>query len=220
MAALVILRSEALYIYYGDMPAPVGGSISQTAIADMEVISEDELVSSIAKLVPQVLKAVTPTVLVISEELCFTQAINTKTQEEDKKKFIGVTPFAHVAVSEIVVQEQAYLIATNQDYYESVARILATRGYQIVMVVPWGGLIRFGISKGEVDMVTVKRVFDNISTLRPVSFPFVAEKQEVLPISAPGKDKLKKKISWGWIAFAVGACVYGFVMYWFFIRGG
>ena len=219
MSALAILRSEALYLYLSDIPAPLGGSISRTAVADMEVISEDELVLSVAKLLPQTSKTVIPTVLVLSDELCFTQTVAEKSKEDDEKRLIGVTPFAHVATTTLTVQEQQYLIATNQDYYESVSRALALRGYQVTLVIPWSSLIHHRVTKGEVDMVTVKRVFDTMSDLRSSAFPLVVEKKESLSTVPSTKGKPQQKFLWGWIVFGVGASAYAFAMYWFFIRG-
>lgn len=219
MSALAVLRSEALYLYYTDHTAPIGGTLPKIAVSDMEVLSEEALTAAVTKFIPAVPHTSVPTVLVLGDELCFTQPFKEGDKEDAEKALIALTPFAHVATASLTVQNQRYFIATNQDYYEAVVRSLAARGHQVSLVVPWICLVRSGMTKGELDMVTVKRVFDNLSSLRMCIFPLVVENREVPVSSVTVPEKPKSKLPVGWIIFGVGALVYGFVMYWFFIRG-
>lgn len=218
MSALAILRPESLYVYYSDQPHPVGGSIAKSAVTDMEVVNEDELSVSVKKLVPTQQNAVISTMVVLSDELCFVQPVEEGKRDEVEAKLISTTPFAHVTTAFVTAHDQSYLIATNQDYYESISRALASQQHPVVLVISWSTLVQLGLTKGEVDNATVKRVFDAISTLRSNAFPFVMEKQgAAVAVSAP-KGKVQKKLPWGWIVFAGGAVLYAFIMYWFFIR--
>lgn len=219
MSALVILRPETLYVYYSDRTAPVGGSIAKSAVSDMEVVSEEELTSSVAKLVPSVPKIIVSAIIVLSDELCFIQAVEDGNRDEAETKLISATPFVHVTTSFVTFNDQSYLIATNQDYYESIARAMAVQQHQVILVIPWSCLVQHGMTKGEVDSSTVKRVFDGIAELRSCAFPFAVEKRSESVTTIASKEKKQKKIHWGWIAFGGGALLYAFFMYWFFIRG-
>lgn len=219
MSALAILRPETLYVYYSDQSNPVGGSIAKSAVSDMEVVSEDELYVSVKKLVPIIPNTVVSTILVLSDELCFIQPVEEGKRDEAETKLISVTPFAHVTTALLTAHDQSYLIATNQDYYESISRALASQQHPVALVVPWSSLVQLGLTKGELDIATVKHVFDGISALRSCAFPFLVEKQGAAVAVMASKGKVpQKKISWGWIIFAVGAILYALIMYWFFIR--
>ncbi|MBI5018871.1 hypothetical protein HZB58_01195 [Candidatus Gottesmanbacteria bacterium] len=219
MSALAIVRPETIYVYYSDRPNPVGGSIAKSAVSDMEVVNDEELLLSVKKLVPVQPNAVVSTIVVLSDELCFIQPFEEGKREEAEAKLISTTPFAHVVTACITAHDQSYLIATNQDYYESISRSLASQQHPVALVVPWSALVQLGLTKGEVDNATVKRVFDGSSALRLSAFPFVTEKQgAVVAVTAP-KGKAPKKTPWGWIVFGGAALLYALTMYWFFIRG-
>lgn len=220
MSALAILRSEALYIYYSDQPAPIGGTLPKIAVADMEVVSEEELTASIAKLVPSAQHALIPTVLVLSDELCFIQPFKGENKEEAEKILVSLTPFAHVATMSVNFGDQKYFIGTNQDYYEAVSRALIARGHQVAFVIPWSVLVRSGVTKGELDMVTVKHTFDNLTSLRSSVFPLLTEYRQKQESETSSAKKVPPKLPIGWVLFGVGALAYVFVMYWFFIRSG
>ena len=221
MSALAILRPNSLYIYFSDQPKPVGGALAKTAVLDMEIISEDDLAASITKFVPANTHTFVQTVLVLSDELCFTQEVTDPSKREDvEAKLIDNTPFSHVSTISLVVKNKQYVMAVNQDYYESVARVLGLRGYTISLVVPWSLLVYRDMTKGEIDMVTVKRVIDAISDLRVSAFPFMAEKKEKIVPTVLSTVKQKRKISWGWYVFCAVAFLYALGMYWFFMRAG
>ena len=218
MSALAILRSGALYLYTGDRATPIGGSFPKTAIADMEVVNEGELSGFIGKLIPVTPHAPVPTVLVVSDELCFSLPFTQKNKEDIEKRLVSLTPFSHVATTLLAAQKQEYLVATNQDLYESVARALMAVGYQTTLVIPWTHLVQLGFTNGEVDTSVVKRVFDALTTIRPYALPLTVENREEPISSVPAMGKHPTKYHWGWIAFVVVALLYAFGMYWFFIR--
>lgn len=220
MSALAIVRSEALQLYTNERPDSIRGSFPKTAISDMEVVSEGELGGFIAKLVPVTPHAPVSTVLVVGDELCFSLPFTQESKEEIEKRLVSLTPFSHVATTVLAVQKQHYLVATNQDLYESVARALMTQGYQATLVIPWTHLVQLGLTKGDIDMGVVKRVFDALPTIRPYALPLTVENREepVSTVSTVGKHPTKYR--WGWIVFAGVALLYALGMYWFFIRTG
>lgn len=219
MSALAVIRTDALQLYYSDRATPVGGSIPHAAISDMEVASEAELTRAVSQLVPMSASPVT-VVLAIADELCFAVPQKGENEEEVKNRLINLTPFSQVALANVVAQKESYIVATNQDLYESYARSLAPLHHSVVLVVPWMALLQAGLTKGEIDSITVKRVFDALSSLRPQSFPWRIETNEV-PANSSGQIMQRKgsKLSWGWIVFGAVALLYAMIMFWFYMRG-
>lgn len=218
MSAIAILRANTLHLYFSDKNTPTGGVLPQIAVSDMEVINEEELVRTMAKIIPSSVRSPTSTVLVLGDELCFAQSVGAKTKEDAEKELLSLTPFTRVAIVAITRQKDQIVLAVNQDLYESVARSLTSMGYPVTLVVPWSYLVQVGITKGEIDSVTVKHVFDSLNSIRLGSWPYSMEHEQKPTITNPHAVPKSVKISWGWIIFGSGALIYGFFMYWFFIR--
>jgi hypothetical protein len=219
MSALAVLRPDALTVVYTDRPAVAGGAIPQSAVADMEVISEPELIATIEKCVPKNASGMIPTILAISDELCFTQPFEGKSKENAEKLLISLTPFSEIATTVFSAKNQEYVIATNQELYESVARALGQQNHQVVLVVPWMNMRQMEIVKNAIDKEAAKKAHDEMSTLRLFGFPYVQDIALKSVSIVPGITKGPATFSWGWVVFLVIAGVYAFVMYWFFIRG-
>lgn len=219
MSALAILRPDSLTIAYSDRAVTTGGVLPKTAVADMEVVSETDLTNILTKLIPSNAKVSTPTILAISDELCYTLPLDEKGKENVEKLLVSLTPFNEVATTSLVGKSQKYMVATNQELYESVARALGTRNHQVILVIPWMHITQMGLAKDKIDAAVVKRLHDNLSMLRPYGLPF--QSGEAAPVVImPGITKGPAKFSIWWVVFLVAALLYGFVMYWFFIRTG
>lgn len=219
MSALALLRPNTLHVYYSDRPAPAGGSIPNSAIADMEVVRESELLASVGKLVPAVPGVSTATVLVLSDEVCFIQLLAGK-REDAEQHLMSLAPFTHVAIATVSVHDQQYLVAVNQDLYESVARVLAAQEHPVVLVVPWMALVQSGFTKGEIDMVTVKRAFDAAASLRNSAFPLPSVHSDAPPPPPAVVAKRASQHRWGWIAFGFASLAYAMFIYWRFLSSG
>lgn len=218
MTALALLRPNSLFVYYSDKPAPIGGVLSKTVVSDMEVVSEENLTAEIQKLIPNTGTNTIPTILVLSDDLCFVRQVKEGEKADVENSLIGATPFSQVAIAKMTAHEQQYLIATNQDLYESVSRSLKTQRHEVSMVVAWSCLVEHGLTHGEIEAATIKRIFDNTATLRECRFALTAEpKQATTTETVPQKNE-KKKVPLGWIIFGVASLLYAFAMYWFFIR--
>jgi hypothetical protein len=221
MSALAIIQPDTLTLYYSDKSA-VGIPVPRTAIADMEVVSEEEIAGLVVKMLGGTpVTGSTPTVLVVSDKFCFSLPLGEKDEEEIEKRLLSLTPFAHVATTHLSAQKQKYLVATNQDLYESVARSLADRGHQVVLVVSWLHLVHAGITQGALDQSVVKKVFESMMVLRPFAFSLTVESaSEPSRPSAPTQVKPPAKIPVGWIVFGGVALLYALIMLIFFFRGG
>lgn len=221
MSALAILRPDTLSIAYSDRTATAGGVLPKSAVADMEVVSETELTNIIAKFLPGSAKTSIPTVLAISDELCYTLPLDDKSKENVEKLLVSLTPFNEVATTLLDGKSQKYMVSTNQQLYESVVRALGARNHQVILIVPWMHIVQLGLAKDTIDMAVVKRVHDNLSLLRPYALPPPPGQEANASVTImSGITKGPAKFSTWWIVFLVAAFLYAFAMYWFFIRGG
>ncbi len=219
MSALAVLRPDSLTLAYGDRPTLAGGTLPPSAVADMEVVSEADLMSVVAKLVPVNGKGSVDTILAISDELCYTLPFETKSKDNVEKMLVSLTPFNEVVTTLLPSKNQQYMVATNRDLYESVARALAVRNHNVILVLPWMNITQLGFAKNTLDSTLTRRVHENLSTLRIYGFPLTVEHAENEPSIVPGITKGRpSKFSPWWLVFLAAALVYGFVMYWFFIR--
>lgn len=217
-SALALIRPDSFSLYYSDRPGSIGGPIPITATKDMEVVSDVELAKAIAKLIPGNARTPVNTVLAVADELCFAIPQKGENQEEVEKRLVELTPFTQVALATVKAGSEGYVVAANQDYYESYARALSAVHHPVVLTVPWMALLQGGITQGEVDSVTVKRVFDTLTSLRGSAYPTRIESIQT-PLSTGEKTTQKStKPPRGWIIFGVVALCYAVAMYWFFIR--
>ncbi|HLD25399.1 MAG TPA: hypothetical protein VJB96_05790 [Patescibacteria group bacterium] len=216
--ALAVIQFNALYLYYSDRPGPVGGSIPKAAISDMEVVSDVELTRVVSKLIAGNSRAPVNTVLAISDDQCFALPQRKDKEEDIEKRLVDLIPFSQIASVKVAAANESYIVATNQDLYESYARALSVVHHPVVLVIPWMTLLQTGISKGEVDSVTVKRVFDSFPSLRSHAYPLRIENNEAQPPSGEKVAHKPTKLSWGWIVFGGIALLYALGMFWFFIR--
>lgn len=217
-SALVLIRPDSFSLYYNDRPGSIGGAIAPAAVKDMEVISDVELSKALAKLIPGNARTPVSTVLAIADELCFALPQKGEKLEEIEKRLVELTPFTQVALVTVKAGSDVYVVAANQDYYESYARALAAVHHPVVLTVPWMALLQGGITRGEVDSVTVKRVFDTLTNLRGSAYPTRIESTQTPPPPGDKATHTTKKPGMGWILFGSVALLYAIAMYWFFIR--
>lgn len=221
MTALVVVKRNSLVGYLSDRDVPVSVVMPQSAMGGMEIADEKECAVLIEKsLGAKSTHPTIPTILVLSDELCFTDISTPKDEEQAIVKLSGVVPFARISTTRIHTPDKSIILATNQDLYEIIARLLGERGYPVLMVVPWAALVQVGISAhGEIDRVTVRRVFDAQSQLRPMSFPCeVASTMNTTSVVPVSTQAPAKKISKGLIIFGVLALIYAAFMIWYMLR--
>lgn len=217
-SALALIRPDSFSLYYNDRPGSIGGAIPTTAMKDMEVVSDVEIAKAIAKFIPGNPRTPVSTVLAVADELCFAIPQKGEKQEEVEKRLVELTPFTQVALATVKAGSESYVVAANQDFCESYARALSAIHHTVVLTVPWMALLQAGITLGEVDSVTVKRVFDALTTLRGSAYPTRIESTQT-PLSTAEKTTQKStKPPRGWIIFGSIALLYTLAMYWFFIR--
>lgn len=221
MSALIIIRPHTLQVYYSDHNAPVGIPLPESIVSDMEVINEEEL----STLLTKQLKSTNPgnttqTILVLSDELCFVDILKEKEEEAITKQLISNTPFVHVATGVLRTEKESLVIATNQDFYETLAKLLGTIGFSVATVVSWRGFVQSGATtNGEVDNVTVKRAFDLLSQLKTSAFPLSIDQIPKEKIVEPNAGKQPaKKLPIGWIIFGALALLYALGMIIFMLR--
>lgn len=220
MATLIIHQRNSLVCYSTDRDAVETIQIPKEAVTDMEVMDEKIYTQAVMKKFGNRLTHQTvPTVLVMADDLCFTVKAVSEKLEEQKQKLVSSVPFAHVETVTLQNQTEFYLVATNADLYETAVRAFAESGYRVTFVVPWRAILQAKLSLGgEVDRVTVKRIFDAQIVLKGMSFP-LAEPEQVTEVSV--KDlptKGKPSLAKGWIVFGVIALLYAVGMLWFMLR--
>jgi hypothetical protein len=213
MAALLLVNRNSLMWFDADGDAPVHCELTAEAIQDLEVVNEDVLASSIGACFPKPAKdKKTPVIVVLSDEVCFSQTLVPQKESEITKAFSGFVPFAHVVMTTVTINKSKVLYAVNQDMYEAIGHGLTRGGFSVVGVIPWAALVAAGVSvHGELDKQTVKRAYDAWNSLKSVSFPF-EQKTVVLPVTAVPTEQAKKKFPIGWVIFGVLALVYAIVM--------
>lgn len=220
MTALILIKRNAFIYYTSNDDTPRTVSIPETAISDLEVVNKEALQSILKQAIAaKPVHPSVPTVLVLGDDLCFSRTTDAEHEEESKKQLLDTVPFARVGIITTHTNDQSMVIATNTDLYETFAELCTDLGYTVEFVVPWAAIVTSGVSAhGEVDRVTVKRVFDAKSQLQPMSFPcehgaIGEEKPE-----DTHKTTAPKKLPIGWIIFGLIALIYAITMYWFFIR--
>ena len=209
-----------MHWYYSDKNEVFTVPLSQQSVSDLEVIDEGvlekELTATLGKTLP---KPSVQTVLVLDDEICFSTKITPPITAEMKTTLAADIPFAHVETVTVHYKSDDLAISTNSDFYQAIARCLSKIGYEAINVLPWVAVVSSGISEqGEMDRVTVKRIFDSLSSLRLSSFPI--EKHHMTEPSIPlaSSSPVKKKLPIGWVIFIGIALLYAGAMYWFFIR--
>lgn len=220
MTALVVISRSTLTFYYSDVDAPVSCELPPSAVSDMEVVGERELeeaVSSCLASVPK--KGMVQAGMVVANDVCFSVPLEPEKEEETKKMLSVSCPFNRVATVSMKTPNGNIMTATNQDLYETIARVLEGCGFSITLVVPAVSLVSIGINADStLDKTHVKRFFDAVGTLKSVSFdyaapiPAVYEAQEVKPSTK------KAKISPWLVVLIVAAIVYALVMVFVFLR--
>lgn len=217
-SALILIRPDSFSLYYNDRPGSIGSAVTPLAVKDMEVVSDVELSKILTKFISGNPRAQISTVLAVADELCFALPQKGQKLDEAEKRLVELVPFTQVALTTVKAGSDTYMVGTNQDLYESYARTLDALHHPVVLVVPWMALLQAGVTRGEVDSVTVKRAFDVLTTLRGSAYPLQIEQNEV-PVAIGEKTAQKsKKRPLGLIIFGVVACIYSLAMYWFFIR--
>jgi hypothetical protein len=221
MTALVVVKRNSLIGYLSDRDTPLSVVMPQSAMGVMEIADEKECAVLIEKTFgaksthPSI-----PTILVLSDELCFSEVSTPKDEEQAIVKLSGVVPFARISTTRLHTPDKSIIIAANEDLYEIIARLLGERGYPVTLVVPWAALVQVGISAhGEIDKITVRRVFDAQSQLRSMSFPCEVALAMNTPSAVPVSTQAPaKKVSKGLIIFGVLALIYAAFMFWYMMR--
>lgn len=219
MSVLIIHQRDALFLYTTDSDAPVSVPLPKEAVTDLEVNDEVLYMRSVAqKLGKGPVNQSTPAILVIPDDLCYVMRTSLEQQEDQTKQFISGLPFSHVEIASIHSQKDVFVVATNGDLYETAVRAVAACGYIVSLVVPWNAITQAKLSQaGEIDRVTVKRIFDAQSQLKSVSFPMMEREKPAAAPTSPN-PKTQKPISRGWILFGSLALIYVIGMMWFMLR--
>lgn len=220
MSALIIHQRNALVCYTTDRDVAETISLPKGAVTDMEVLDEKMYIQSIAqKLGTRSDHQSIPTMLVLADDLCFTVKASSEKLEEQKQKLIGSIPFVHVETVMLKDADTSFIVATNADLYETAVRALSESGYMASLVVPWNAIVRAKLSQGgEIDKVTVKRIFDAQSSLKMTSFPLAVHEQFHEEPVKDDKQKVKPAISRGILIFGGIAFLYAIGMLWFMLR--
>lgn len=221
MSAIVILKRNVFALYLSDKGSPLVGQVSAQAVTDMEVVDEkrfrDDIVRTLGNAIP---KPSVPTILLLSDELCFVNKLAEQPTPEVLQKLTSVLPFAHAESVVLHTNDGDFALSANADLYHVTARLLTERGFGVSYVIPWAAITRAGISvRGELDKVTVKKIFDAQASLKQYAFPL-----DMLPVISPKPTSSpqttpRKRIPMGWILFVSIALIYALVMLWFFVRG-
>lgn len=126
---------------------------------DLEFKSSKGIQNQLGSAVEQ--KALKPhqVIVVLSEELFFSQDI-TQQSEEQIKAYLGIVPFDEVISKEFIFQTQKILVAISKDLLDPLLEILESQGFELVAVVP---NFIFGEQLKTVEQFTV----ENIPALLP-----------------------------------------------------
>lgn len=220
MSALIIHQRNALVCYTTDRDVAETIPLPKEAVTDMEVLDEKMYTQSVAqKLGPRPDHQSIATILVMADDLCFTVKVSSEKPEEQKQKLISSIPFVHVETVVLKDADASFIVATNADLYETAVRALSESGYMVSLVIPWNAIVQAKLSQGgEMDKVTVKRVFDAQSALKTKSFPLTTREQSHEEPVKDDKQKPKPIISKGILVFGGIALVYAIGMLWFMLR--
>ena len=215
MNVLVFIQRQGVQLYYMDQDAPIACVLPPSIMRDLEIINEKELENFFAA----VLRPVSPNtqmqaVLLLDEAVCFSSLLEAGKEDEIKKRLINDVPFLHVANITIPVTAGSLFVTTNQDLYESIARVLEGRKYSVIGVYPLVAMQQFQIIKsGEMFGVTVvKRLFDAVSSLKQVAFSYQNQFVPSVMTAMQAKPAVTQTSRIGWIIFISVAFVYVLIM--------
>ena len=215
MNVLVFIQRQGVQLYYMDQEAPIACVLPSSTMRDLEIINEKELESFLAKtLRPVSPKSQMQAILLLDDAVCFSSALEAGKEDEIKKTLINDVPFLRVANTTVTLTTGSLFVTTNQDLYESIARVLEARMYSVIGVYPWVAIQQLQILKsGEtVGASFVKRLFDAVSSLKQVAFSY---HNQFVPPAMPEthrKPAAAQTSRIGWIVFLSLALVYIFVM--------
>lgn len=220
MSAIVVLKRDKLEFYFSDLDAGVSCPVPSSAVSDMEVTSEAELDTTLKLCLSNVPKRGTQqAALVIADDVCFTVQMDPEKEEETKKMLLSSSPFSRVVTVTVKTPNGSVMSATNQDLYETVARIIEIHGFNIVSVAPQASLVLIGMSpEATFDKTAIKHFFDSLGTIKSASFPYTPQ----APTFVQPPDKLASaksaKVSRWLVIFIVAAFVYAVIIVLVFIR--
>lgn len=214
MNALIIIHRNSLECYYSDRDNHTTCMLPLSAIADMEVVNEQEFAKIIAGSFGSApVRPIVPTIIAVGDDVCFALNFTPEQETQAANKMVDIVPFSHVATTIVRSTSSTALVATNQDLYETTVRIFQTHGYATILVLPWSAITLSGISgNGVSDKNTVRRVFDALPTLKKTSFSLYSEHIELTEHTITPQTQQVRKIAWGWIIFGFGALVYAVIM--------
>lgn len=221
MTAVCYFKRNAIHWYFSDKNEGLTAQISSSAISNLEIIDETILVQELGKAVGKIIpKPPVQTVLILDDDVCFSTKIPEPVTPEQIKTIAADVPFSHVETVAVRYKSDNLAVSANSDLYQGIVRSLGQVGYDVTVIVPWVAVIAAGISEnGEMDRVTVKRIFDATTSLKSSSFLFEkSHPSDALPTQA-AKTAQSKKLPIGWIIFIGIALVYAGVMFWIYIRG-
>lgn len=215
MNVLVFIQRQGVQLYYMDQQAPIACVLPPSTMRDLEIINEKELESFLAKaLRPVSPKSQMQAILLLDDAVCFSSALEAGKEDEIKKTLINDVPFLRVANTTVTLTTGSLFVTTNQDLYESIARVLEARMYSVIGVYPWVAIQQLQILKpGEVvGTQFVKRLFDAVSSLKQVAFSY---HNQFVPPVVPAtylKPAATQTSRIGWSIFLSVALVYILVM--------
>lgn len=215
MNVLVFIQRQGVQLYYMDQEAPIVCVLPPSIMRDLEIINEKELESFLGK----ALRPVSPkfqmqAILLLDDAVCFSSALEAGKEDEIKKTLINDVPFLRVASTTVTLTTGSLFVTTNQDLYESIARVLEARMYSVIGVYPWVAIQQLQILKpGEaVGTPFVKRLFDAVSSLKQVAFSYQNQFAPSAMTAMQAKPAVTQTSRIGWIIFISVAFVYVLIM--------
>ena len=221
MSAVCYFKRNAIHWYFSDKNEGLTAQISQGAISNLEIVDEMILMQEVGKAVGKVIpKPPVQTMLILDDDICFSTKVPQPVVPENLKNIASDVPFSHVETVTVHYKTDDLAVSANSDLYQAIVRSLGQVGYDVTLIIPWVAVIASGISEnGEMDRVTVKRIFDATATLKGSSFSFEKSHPSDLTLTQSNKASQPKKLPIGWIIFISIALVYAAVMLWVYIRG-
>ena len=220
MSALIIHHRNSVLCYISESDGPLSVTLPQNIIRDMDVVDEAGYNQVITKAFGKQSQQHIPAVLVMADDVSFATKVDPAKADEQKKQIVNNIPFAHVEIAMVTVNKEQYMLATNADLYEASVRAFDSAGFTVQLVVPWSAVTAAGLSvSGELDRVTVKRITDAVSVLKPSAFPIEPQQEKIETTPQTGKEKVTRPpLSKGWIIFGVLALLYAIGMIIYMLR--
>ncbi len=221
VTTLLLVQRQSLQLFISDRATPVAVMVPETTIRDMEVVNENELTALLRKVLPVASPHVQPQItIIISEDLCFVAPYDAQHPEEVALKLQNESPFAHVAIATVLTQVTPVVIATNQELYETIGRVLESCHYTVSGVYPWRALQLGEMAKPNsvFDIAATKRFCESPAVYRGTAFEYKTTVPLMTSTVVTAGVSVKKKFPVGWFVFGALALLYAGVMLYIMFR--